>query len=891
MQKNYQKVSIFLILEVLQEKLLKRINYHIQQQLKTRTMKRVSSIIIICMISLSVFAQKSTNYKKASLKPDANYYEIVKSVRNDFSKRDLSKLSNKKAQKQFERWAYFWRDRVNADGSFPNPNLGYYNAGILDKNGKIVNRKDFRRAPNALVWENIGPQQLPAANGYTNYPQMGRLDAFLRLSDPNGNQANDVLFVGAPSGGIWKSTDNGTTWLPVLDEVAGIGVTDIASAAPNYSANAIIYVSTGSYDGSDGYNKKSIGILKSTDGGSTFQSTGYAFNLNNEVQTSNLVVLDDNTVIVASSQDIFKTTDGGQNWNVVYHAQFPKNFGKFVHAGNTIWCMAENGDVFQSTNAGALNSWVQIRDMTNSPDGKLALAVHNNQVYILNNFGEVHKLIGANWVQQNAPVAGFDNQGGYDEALVVDGTRIIAGGVDGFHSTDNGQNWYKSLNGYWYSDDDEGTYMHSDIHNMGKLDDQGNYWSCNDGGLSFINYANAATQKPVVTYKSEGCIVTQSYSVAITPNGNSDNMLLGNQDNDGFSKELHNGQIQWIAVMAGDGTATAIDYTDANIRFLGGTSGNLGITLHGYSGHLDGEYGADIPGAGFIWPLEMNTTNHNLLYAGGDNVYKLDMANNRTVTSLNANTGEVSFISTHNNAIFAVGYDAVRKSVNGGTTWSNINQANANNEAEINSIDFNQDNTNIVYATCKRYVDGEKVFKSVDGGQTWSNISQGLPNIVMYEVLLVQNNQTEILYLATELGVYYKIGNADWEKLDDATLPNVIIYDIDMNYTENKLVAASYGRGLWQIDVSSQTASVNENLLKDNVSLYPIPTKDLLNIKLSDNLNDNYNYSIYNVVGGLFKKGKLMRTNTIDISNLPQGIYIFKMTDGKNSYAQKIIKE
>ena len=63
---------------------------------------------------------------------------------------------------------------------------------------------------------------------------------------------------------------------------------------------------------------------------------------------------------------------------------------------------------------------------------------------------------------------------------------------------------------------------------------------------------------------------------------------------------------------------------------------------------------------------------------------------------------------------------------------------------------------NEVYISVSGYSDGNKVFKSTDSGATWTNISEGLPNIVMKEIVLKQNQNTEILFVATELGVYFK---------------------------------------------------------------------------------------------------------------------------------------
>ncbi len=848
-------------------------------------MKKSFLIILVAVFGLTGFSQQ-LNYKQKS--ENSNYYEIVAKTRSELSKRDKSKLSNKKAVKQFERWAYLWKDRVYADGSFPNENLGYFNAGIIDENGKILNLNKNRALQTEITWENIGTQGTPDPNGYPNYPQIGRLNCFLRFPHPT-DETQDVLIVGAPTGGVWKSENNGTDWTPILDNVAGIGITDIVSPDTVYSSLTTLYVSTGDYDSDQ---LKSIGVLKSTDGGATFQSTNLSFSLSEQEVTSNLIVLSEDTVIAGTKHHIYKTTDGGNTWeSKLSDTQNEMDYGRFVTSDNNIFCISVWGDIYYSYNRG--EDWIQIRIGENAYD-KLALFIDDGILKSIDIDGQFAYYNWAEWVDVGNAIPDYEPQQGYDQTLVVENNMIIGGGMNGFHSIDNADTWYQSLNGYWEDASSTGSYIHSDYHNMGFLDNDPStykYWACNDGGLSYIEYADENTLKPTITYKSNKCIVTQLYSVAITPNSSEGNMLQGNQDNDGFSREMHNGSMQWVAVEAGDGTATAIDYTNPDIRYLGGTEGALVVTETGFSNNYQGDGDLTIPNANFIWPLEMNTVDPHKLYAGGDDVYLLDMDVGEP-TSLNANTGTVSFINTHNNSVFAVGESAVKKSLDGGQNWASVNQASADPSAQINSIDFLGTNPDYVYATCASYIDGDKAFMSDDGGQSWTNISDGLPNVLMKEILIIQNNEQEILYLATELGVYFKIDGNNWERLGGNTLPNVIVNDIDINYTENVLVAATFGRGLWQADISSQLVNVNELSELEIPKIYPNPVKNTIQIELPENISEK-EYYIYNVVGGKIKGGKLTKqNNSINLEEIPSGVYMLKIFDNNNyNYTHKIIKK
>uniref|UniRef100_UPI00404765BF hypothetical protein n=1 Tax=Polaribacter sp. TaxID=1920175 RepID=UPI00404765BF len=131
------------------------------------------------------------------------------------------------------------------------------------------------------------------------------------------------------------------------------------------------------------------------------------------------------------------------------------------------------------------------------------------------------------------------------------------------------------------------------------------------------------------------------------------------------------------------------------------------------------------------------------------------------------------------------------------------------------------------------YSDRNKVFKSTDSGATWTNISTGLSNVLIHEVVLKQNQGTEVLFLGTEIGVYFKNGADDWKKFG-AGLPNVIVRDIDINYTEDRLVAANYGRGLWHINIANATLGVEDVAsITSPFSAYPSPVLDgKLNFKV-----------------------------------------------------------
>ena len=843
-------------------------------------MKKITLLLLILLCQFSLSAQ--IDYEQISKEEGANYYEIVKNMKAHFQKLKTSKSAFAKAdqrrEKQFARWAYYWKDRVSMDGKFPSATLGYYNAGIIDANGKL--RPIRNQKTKAESWINIGPQQNPVANGYPNPPQLGRLNTFLRIKHPTDRNL-DVLFVGAPDGGIWKSTDNGASWSPKLDNVAGIGVTDIQTAPTTTFANYAtkpIYVSTGD---SDGKNIKSIGILKSTDGGETFVSTGLTLAISQQSEVSDLAVLDDNTVLVGHDNLIKKTTDGGTNWATVHDVGGTDTMnGRVAVSGTNIMFTGLKG-VYFSSDSGA--NWTV--PLAAGADNRRAVTLGSDgNFYIQNQVGDIKKYdIGAGTFSTVGTKPGqYEAQGGYNQTLVYKDGLFISGEVNAKSSKDNGATWTNTLNGYWGGAGDVGTYVHSDHHGMGTLDGAFEFWSVNDGGLNFITYNTINDVAPSTTYKSNGVIVSQLYDVAITPSSANGDYMMALQDNDGFSREMHNGTRQWISASAGDGVTTVINYNNPLIRYLGGFSGNFHKTGTGYTGKYNGETNGKIVGAGQLWPLEIHTTDPTILYAGGGDLYKLVDPNAgasiatavANAVNLNSGAGQIEKITTHGNGIAVVGNATSKYSKDAGATWLTLAEPGG---GWINSVDFDQSNTSNVYVSVSGYSDGNKVFKSTDSGATWTNISTGLPNVVIHEVVLKQNQGTEVLFLGTEIGVYFKNGADDWKKFG-AGLPNVIVRDIDINYTEDRLVAATYGRGLWHINIANATLGVEDVAsIASPFSAYPSPVLDgKLNFKV-DQGNANFEYKIYNVLGGVVAEGKKdSNTGIINVANLPTGIYMLK---------------
>jgi photosystem II stability/assembly factor-like uncharacterized protein len=242
--------------------------------------------------------------------------------------------------KPFKRWEQHWSHYLTEDGAIATPSI-LWNAW-REKNALERTKNKTIQSPTSN-WTSIGPAVVD--NTSTSTAGQGRVNAIaLDPSNPN------TIYVGAPAGGIWKSTNNGIDWIPLADHLPQIGVSGIA-IDPNNSN--IIYISTGDDDAGDSY---SIGVLKSLDGGATWNTTGLTFDFNN--QGSNEIFIDptnSNIVWVATSEGLYKTTNAGNNWSVMLNANI-RDFRLKPGDPDTIYAVSDyNGTpskFYKSTNGG-----------------------------------------------------------------------------------------------------------------------------------------------------------------------------------------------------------------------------------------------------------------------------------------------------------------------------------------------------------------------------------------------------------------------------------------------------------------------------------------------------------------------------------------------------------
>ena len=785
--------------------------------------KKLTVVAILLCTSMSI-AQHTVveDYKSKVTDQNANFFDIVAQKRSEFALKDLSIRENKKAFKQFERWAYIWQDRVNADGSFPlNPNTRLSKEGYI---GKLMETQVENNRSATNPWTQIGPVDRPLENGYTGYPGKGRINVI--AEDPNNT---NTMYAGSAAGGVWKTIDNGVNWRPKSDFLAGLGVTDLLVDPTNSN---IIYMATGDEDGE---HISSIGVFKSIDAGESWNPTGLTFNLNeNEyIRDISFAPGSSTKIFALTNKEIKVSIDSGSNWNNIPVSSpfdpFDELFQNIVFDPNNPMKVVVSDAfdaIYFSTDGGASFALHNTFQGGNNVK-KLKLSSSDNDLdffYGLTQDGVFRKykfdLLNNNSdIVLSTTITGFNSQQGYNQCFAISPTNknnVMVAGVNGYRSTDGGATFSLLLNAY-DTPPGVGFYIHADHHHLSFLADGVTVLNGHDGGIHKGPFT-ANTSNPWADL-SNTLIITQPYNIAVTQESNGDNFMMANQDNDGFSKILKNGTRQWVSALAGDGTSTAIDIANSNIRYLGGTNGQLNRANSGYADSYDAAIPVlpSLSSAAFVSPMSVHPTDANIIYACHNDIKKSTNKGGNGIadwTALNSGLTSTKSIEVVQNAgsirIYAIGNVGqtvtAKRSDNDGASWTTITPPSGQ---VINSFSA-LPNSSTVFATVSGYNAGNKVYKSTDNGTTWTNISTGIPNIIMKKVVLNRVSTNETLYLGTELGPYFINSSAtNWVKMGTG-LPNVRVDDLEINYTDQTLYIGTFGRGMWKIStiVSDTTAPV-----------------------------------------------------------------------------------
>lgn len=722
--------------------------------------------------------------------PSTNVYDVVKEFDAAFEGKATEKG---KGWKQFKRWEAFMDQRVYPSGQRPNQtSLSMGMEQIQQSWGSASTG-----ASGIGQWTPVGPFNGNPIQG------IGRINV-VAFHPTESN----VVFAGAPAGGLWKTTDNGTTWNTNTDLLPNLGVSGIAIDPINPDT---MYLATGDRDGGDTY---SIGVLKSTDGGTSWKPTGLTLQLTNYARLTGMVIHPNQTqhLVVSTRNGIYRTTNGGVSWSVVQGGSF-QSLSMVPGAPHLLYAgTASNGKVWFSRDFGATWSQITGNGLPLSGPARCEVATtgaDSNYVYALfgasnNGLYGVYRSTdrGANWSQMHGATpnlmgwstngSGSGGQAWYDLAIAVSPLNkddLLVGGVNIWKSINGGANF--SLSAHWYGGGGVSN-VHADQHWFTFRPGTSELWVGNDGGV-YVSPNGGVNNNWQM--RSSGLAVSQYYKIATTP-VNPNWTLAGSQDNG-----THLNKTSWARVRGGDGMDCGMDPANELVMYASIYYGNFDKSNNG-GASFNAPFNLPPSGSGnWVTPFLVSRHSGSVLYAGFTRVWKstnggVSFAATSTNTLLGSDNIDVLAESPSNpNVLYAGINQYLFRSTNGGQNWTKLSGGPGSHVISDIAVDPNDP---LHIAVCRSgYVAGQKVFESFNGGTTYSNITGLLPNIPT-NAIVFEPGGNNMIYVGTDLGVFVHdnlLGN--WVPFN-AGLPNVIVNDIEMLSGPRIVRIGTYGRGVWQ---------------------------------------------------------------------------------------------
>ncbi len=722
-----------------------------------------------------------------------------------------------------QRMDWFYQQRAYPHQQIP---AGAHRRGWLEFQKKLAEEQaaSGRGGVNDAVgaWQLLGPAILNGFWGVTS----GRVSA-LAVDPTNAN----IVYLGAAQGGVWKTTDGGSTWTPLTDTQASLATGSIAIDPQNHLT---IYVGTGEENNSiDAYYGE--GILKSTDGGATWTNIpgpfaggsgggarigGMAVQPNN----SNVVLAAAGCCLPTGSSGVYRSADGGATWIQKLNVNGASAYSVIFDTAtpSTVYAALDGKGVYRSTDAGLTWSAANGSGSNTLPgSGRVALAMDPNTPTTLwaavadsstSNLLGLYKTTdgGNNWTNIPSTPDFCAGQCWYDIAVAVQpgNSNVVVLGGSEYNgqvvvSKDGGATWTSYNN------------LHPDTHVLVFSADGSKFYTGDDGGI--WSTTNLTAVSPTWNSLNAGISTLQFYPGISIDLVDINTMLAGTQDN---TTELYSGTTTWKDVDCGDGGATAIGSTTVPPTMY---TNCIGISLdkstdggNSWSSMLNGINTSDR--SAWTPPLTMDPSNPLRLYFGTQYVYQttngaaLWTAISPDLTN-GGNLSGIAISPVDPNTVWAISGDG-RVSVTsnallGATaTWTNVTGSGMLPNRYPTAVAADPSNASVAYVTFSGFSGfGDSlghVFQTQNGGSTWTDVSGNLPNIPANDIA-IDPSQSNTYFVGTDFGVFYTTnGGTAWTTLATG-LPRVAVTSLKLHAATQNLRAATHGRSVWGTNVASIT--------------------------------------------------------------------------------------
>lgn len=705
-----------------------------------------------------------------------------------------------------------------------------------------------------------------------------------RIADVAVHPENSsVYYVATASGGVWKTENNGTTYQPIFDSQGSysIGCVTIDPNNPN-----IVWVGTGEnnnqrsasygdgvYRSEDGGKSwKNVGLKNSEHIGKIIVHP----------ENSNVVYVAAYGPLWSAGGDrgVYKTTDGGKTWeavltidehtgvsdivldprnpDVLYAAAHQRRRRVFTYVGG-----GPESDIYKTSDGGT--NWEKAnKGLPAGKMGRIGLAIAPSDPEILYAIVEAQGSSGGFFVSTDRAASwekrsSYTTSGNYYQEIIVHPNNpemIVSMNTYNQVSHDGGRTWSN------FGEE----FKHVDNHSLW-IDprDPDHYLAGCDGGL-YETFDGAKTW----IFK-ENLPVTQFYKVAVDNSepfyyiygGTQDNYSLGGPSRTTSRHGIRNAD--WFVTQGGDGFESQIDPKNPNIVYAQSQYGNLTRydRTSGEDTGIQPKPGKDEEAYRWNWDAPLATSEHlpTRIYFAANKLFKSDdrgdtwqtispdltrqidrntlkvMGRIQSMDAVEKNgaTSQYGTIvafseSPRRENLLYVGTDdgLIQVTEDGGKTWRKIESEKIGDVPErcyVNFLLASQHDENVVYAAFNNHKDGNfkpYVYKSADKGRTWSNVTANLPERGSVYSLAEDHVDANLLFVGTEFSCFFSNdGGGHWKQLS-AGLPTIAVRDLAIQKRENDLVLGTFGRGFYVLDDYSPLRQMSEEHVQAAAQIFPV---------------------------------------------------------------------
>ena len=665
--------------------------------------------------------------------------------------------------KQYNRWYHEQQFHLTPEGYIRNPEEefeAYVNATKTQAN-------------LASTWTELGPFQKTPTSSWN--PGVGRL-TWVAIHPSN----ESIIYVSSPGGGIWKSTNAGSSWTPLIDFVNSTWMNVFSLCIDPQNVNTI-------YAGLSGG-----GVLKSTDAGATWATTGTG-----PSGIRKVVVHPSNSDIVfaCTSGGLYRSTNGGGEWTRTetsskWDVEFkPNNPNIMVASGssNVIWRSTDNGVTW---NAQTLTGSGRALLAVTPADPEVVYVVQANGSL----FGWFYKstdggtsyttlitgIATNNYFGYNSDGSGTTGQATYDMAICanpVNADEVHFAGIICWVSTNGGTSFTATTE--WIYPNSRG-YNHADVHGLEWVNST--IYSVSDGGV-YKSTNNGGDWTDLTT--SIG--IRQLYCLGVSKSG-AGMLASGAQDNGTIYRQSG---LNWVEWLGADGMEAIISPNNSSIAIGTSQNGSIYRTTNAGSSRSDLTKPND---GNWVTPIVWHPTHQDTVYGGWTGVYR---SSNQGTSWTNIASGVITakvtcltIAPSNTQYIYASIGATLYRTKDAGVTWTTVTPGGS-----ISSICVSPLNPEKLWITTTS--SSNNVLVSTDFGTNFTALTSGLPAIGARSIS-VDNTLTENLYVGMNLGVYHRSNDSPTWAEQAMGLPYVAVNEVEVQTISGKLFVATYGRGIWE---------------------------------------------------------------------------------------------